>query len=91
MERIIQIRKPNDSHESWRTKIKIEGVSTTHLGVSNQITYVRTAKDPVHQGIVNWWKTLFSSRGQRYYGRLPKEYEMVITIQTYPIVIYKNK
>ena len=91
MERTIQIRKPNDSYDNWKTKIKIEGVSTTHLGVSNQITYVRTAKDPVHQGIVNWWKTLFSSRGQRYYGRLPKEYEMVITIQTLPIVISKNK
>ena len=91
MERTIQIRKPNDSYDNWQTKIKIEGVNTSHLGVSNQITYVRTAKDPVHQGIVNWWKTLFSSRGRRYYGRFPKEYEMVITIQTLPIVISKNK
>ena len=85
----LQIQKPNDAGQYSRTNIKSE----TKRFSNNHCYFVRNSKDPVHAGLVNWWKKELAVRKHRgyynYYGE-SSEYEHTIYIQKLPIIVSKE-
>ena len=64
----LKIQKPNDAGQYSRTNIKSE----TKRFSNSHCYFIRNSKDPVHAGLVNWWKKELAVRKHRgyynYYG-----------------------
>ena len=88
----LQIQKPNDAGQYSRTNIKSE----TKRFSNNHCYFIRNKKDPVHAGLVNWWKKELAVRKNRnyrtYYGNHGEtdEYEHTIYIQKLPVIVSKE-
>tara|TARA_B100001113_G_C21122316_1_gene627927 strand:- start:435 stop:1667 length:1233 start_codon:yes stop_codon:yes gene_type:complete len=85
----LQIQKPNDAGQYSRTLIKSE----TKRFSNNHCYFIRNKKDPVHAGLVNWWKKELAVRKHsgyyRNYGE-SQEYEHTIYIQKLPVIVSKE-
>jgi len=87
----LKIKKPNDSNEYYSTEITSE--KATYYSDEVFCTYDRGAKDPIHGGLVAFWKGCLSSKNRRahYYMPTSTDYNTVIMIGTCPVAIEKRK
>jgi len=85
----LQIQKPNDAGQYSRTLI----TSETKRFSNNHCYFIRNKKDPVHAGLVAWWKKELAVRKHRgYYSNYGEtdEYEHTIYIQKLPVIVSKE-
>lgn len=87
----IRITKPQDGGGSYTTTVSSEDFIST--GSRHTIGYIRSAKDPVHAGIVQFWRHAFKGKSRYNRNFRPKTpiYNTVIMIGTCPIAIEKTK
>ena len=86
---MLQIQKPNDRGTYHTTEITCE----TKEFPSRYSSFIRNKKDPVHAGLVAWWKKNLAVKKHRgYYHNHGEnsEYEHTIYIQKLPVIVSKQ-
>ena len=90
----IKIRKPDDTREYFPTvKVACEQISNYGAGWEYKVEYKRTKKDPIHAGLVAFWKGALSKRHHynspriRFRDGIP----LLIKIEELPIAIQRTK
>tara|TARA_R110001606_G_scaffold392030_1_gene560609 strand:+ start:679 stop:1833 length:1155 start_codon:yes stop_codon:yes gene_type:complete len=92
----LTIDKPNDSRETFEPVM----VSSENLGelltnnYVHNVSYDRRAKDPIHSGLVKFWRNLFpSKRNYRRKLELHFEYEkpFLLYIEELPIALQRKR
>ena len=62
MKTSLSIKKPNDSREHYSPVEISSDVFTTYMKTTDTVGYMRNMKDPVHSGLVEWWRKLLSRK-----------------------------
>lgn len=66
----IQIKKPDDTREYYPS-VKLKSDDLSYFATTTvSISYDRNSKDPIHSGLVKFWKGVFSNRSQTHRSRV---------------------
>ena len=80
----IQIKKPDDSNEYFSTTIECD----THNFMNTSVTYDRQEKDPLHSGLVTYWRKIMSrGKGRNYYTR---SFDNLVKINGCPVLLSRS-
>ena len=83
----LKIKKPDDSRDYFKP-VEISSENIHWYSKEQSVTYNRNDKDPVHSGLVGWWRKILSRKDQRnnvrwskgpfliYIGALPVALEL---------------
>lgn len=84
----IQIKKPDDSNEYYSTTIECE----TFDFRSTSVTYNRAEKDPLHSGLVTYWRNIMSMGKRRHYrnNSFAKQFNHLVKINGCPVLLSRS-
>lgn len=88
----IRIRKPDDSREYYPTvTVTSNSIMNYHNGWEYKVEYQRNEKDPIHAGLVQFWKRTLGKKVSYNAPRLRFGSEaIVINIESLPIAIQRT-
>lgn len=90
----IKIRKPDDTREYFPTvKVTSESISNYGAGWEYKVEYQRNKKDPIHAGLVAFWKGALSKKNT--YNSIRIKFKegipILLKIEELPIAIQRTK
>tara|TARA_R110000751_G_scaffold73023_1_gene147805 strand:+ start:435 stop:1562 length:1128 start_codon:yes stop_codon:yes gene_type:complete len=86
----LRIRQPNDTMNYYETVISC---STFSFPISETVSWNRSAKDPVHAGLAEYWKKLLSPKGGGRYGwntTFGERFNHIVSINGCPISLVRE-
>ena len=87
----LKIKKPNDSSEYHSTEITC--IQAYTYADETFVQYDRSAKDPIHGGLVSFWQGCLSSKSRNrghFYMPTSSDYNTVIMVGSCPVAIEKR-
>tara|TARA_B100001287_G_C22678400_1_gene528968 strand:- start:1877 stop:3043 length:1167 start_codon:yes stop_codon:yes gene_type:complete len=87
----LKIRKPDDSSEYYSTEITCTQAYT--YGDETVVGLDRSAKDPIHSGLVSFWRGCLSSKNRNrgyFYMPTSSDYNTVIMVGSCPVALEKR-
>lgn len=86
----IKIKKPDDTPDYYPS-VKLQSDNLSQFSNDISISYDRNSKDPIHSGLVRFWKGVFSNRGiSRVSMRMQDSQPCLMFIEAMPIAIERK-
>jgi len=82
----LRISTPDDSRKTNDTTIRCD---TFNFGTTRSVSIIRGQKDPVHAGLVEFWRSVISPRN-RYSRGFGYRFNHVVMIKTCPVVLSRE-
>jgi len=89
----LNISKPDDSNDTYQTTIHC---GTFNFPAERTVSFNRSAKDPVHDGLVSFWRSVLSTRGSsrtRYYRNgvnFGETFNHIVMVNGCPVVLSRQ-